>query len=89
MNAEENFQFDHDVRLPLYSSLRGASNTEPFDIEWPRDPRSGKPKPPTCKVSPTRLWLFMTARGYYRMIDPESTDLVGQYIRVSSSLYQF
>ena len=45
MNAEENFQFDHDVRLPLYSRLRGARNTEPFEIEYPRDPRSGKPKP--------------------------------------------
>lgn len=89
MNAEENFQFDHDVRLPLYSSLRGASNTEPFDIEWPRDPRSGKPKPPTCKVSPTRLWLFMTARGYYRMIDPESTDLVGQYIHLNKCFVEY
>ena len=89
MNAEENFQFDHDVRLPLYSSLHGASNTEPFDIEWPRDPRSGKPKPPTCKVSPTRLWLFMTARGYYRMINPESTDLVGQYIHLNKCFVEY
>lgn len=89
MNAEENFQFDHDVRLPLYSSLRGASNTEPFDIEWPRDPRSGKKKPPTCKVSPTRLWVFMTAHGYYRMIDPESTDLVGQYIHLDKCFVEY
>lgn len=89
MNAEENFQFDHDVRLPLYSSLRGANNTEPFDIEWPRDPRSGKQKAPTCKVSPTRLWLFMTARGYYRMIDPESTDLVGQFIHLSKCFVEY
>lgn len=89
MNAEENFQFDHDVRLPLYSSLRGASNTEPFDIEWPRDPRSGKNKPPTCKVSPTRLWVFMTAHGYYRMIDPESTDLVGQYIHLDKCFVEY
>lgn len=89
MNAEENFQFDHDVRLPLYSSLRGASNTEPFDIEWPRDPRSGKPKLPTCKVSPTRLWVFMTAHGYYRMIDPESTDLVGQYIHLDKCFVEY
>lgn len=89
MNAEENFQFDHDVRLPLYSSLRGASNTEPFDIEWPRDPRSGKQKPPTCKVSPTRLWVFMTAHGYYRMIDPESTDLVGQYIHLDKCFVEY
>lgn len=89
MNAEENFLFDHDVRLPLYSSLRGASNTEPFDIEWPRDPRSGKKKPPTCKVSPTRLWVFMTAHGYYRMIDPESTDLVGQYIHLDKCFVEY
>lgn len=89
MNAEENFQFDHDVRLPLYSSLRGANNTEPFDIEWPRDPRSGKQKAPTCKVSPTRLWLFMTARGYYRMIDPESTDLVGQFIHLDKCFVEY
>ena len=89
MNAEENFQFDHDVRLPLYSSLRGASKTEPFDIEWPRDPRSGKQKPPTCKVSPTRLWVFMTAHGYYRMIDPESTDLVGQYIHLDKCFVEY
>lgn len=89
MNAEENFQFDHDVRLPLYSSLRGASNTEPFNIEWPRDPRSGKKKPPTCKVSPTRLWVFMTAHGYYRMIDPESTDLVGQYIHLDKCFVEY
>lgn len=89
MNAEENFQFDHDVRLPLYSSLRGANNTEPFDIEWPRDPRSGKQKAPTCKVSPTRLWLFMTARGYYRMIEPESTDLVGQFIHLDKCFVEY
>ena len=89
MNAEENFQFDHDVRLPLYSRLRGARNTEPFEIEYPRDPRSGKPKPPTCKVSPTRLWLFMTAHGYYRMIDPESTDLVGQYIHLNKCFVEY
>ena len=89
MNAEENFQFDHDVRLPLYSRLRGARNTEPFEIEYPRDPRSGKLKPPTCKVSPTRLWLFMTAHGYYRMIDPESTDLVGQYIHLDKCFVEY
>ncbi len=89
MNAEENFQFDHDLRLPLYSRLRGARNTEPFEIEYPRDPRSGKPKPPTCKVSPTRLWLFMTAHGYYRMIDPESTDLVGQYIHLNKCFVEY
>ena len=89
MNAEENFQFDHDVRLPLYSRLRGARNTEPFEIEYPRDPRSGKPKPPTCKVSPTRLWLFMTCHGYYRMIDPESTDLVGQYIHLNKCFVEY
>lgn len=89
MNAEENFQFDHDLRLPLYSRLRGARNTEPFEIEYPRDPRSGKPKPPTCKVSPTRLWLFMTAHGYYRMINPESTDLVGQYIHLNKCFVEY
>lgn len=89
MNTEENFQFDHDLRLPLYSRLRGARNTEPFEIEYPRDPRSGKPKPPTCKVSPTRLWLFMTAHGYYRMIDPESTDLVGQYIHLNKCFVEY
>lgn len=89
MNAEENFQFDHDLRLPLYSRLRGARNTEPFEIEYPRDPRSGKPKPPTCKVSPTRLWLFMTCHGYYRMIDPESTDLVGQYIHLDKCFVEY
>lgn len=89
MNAEENFQFDHDLRLPLYSRLRGARNTEPFEIEYPRDSRSGKPKPPTCKVSPTRLWLFMTAHGYYRMIDPESTDLVGQYIHLNKCFVEY
>ena len=89
MNAEENFQFDHDLRLPLYSRLRGARNTEPFEIEYPRDPRSGKLKPPTCKVSPTRLWLFMTAHGYYRMVDPESTDLVGQYIHLNKCFVEY
>ena len=89
MNAEENFQFDHDLRLPLYSRLRGARNTEPFEIEYPRDPRSGKLKPPTCKVSPTRLWLFMTCHGYYRMIDPESTDLVGQYIHLNKCFVEY
>lgn len=89
MNAEENFQFDHDLRLPLYSRLRGSRNTEPFEIEYPRDPRSGKPKPPTCKVSPTRLWLFMTCHGYYRMIDPESTDLVGQYIHLNKCFVEY
>lgn len=89
MNAEENFQFDHDVRLPLYSRLRGARNTEPFEIDYPRDPRSGKPKPPTCKVSPTRLWLFMTCHGYYRMVDPESTDLVGQYIHLDRCFVEY
>ena len=89
MNAEDNFQFDHDLRLPLYSRLRGARNTEPFEIEYPRDPRSGKLKPPTCKVSPTRLWLFMTCHGYYRMIDPESTDLVGQYIHLNKCFVEY
>lgn len=89
MNAEENFQFDHDVRLPLYSRLRGARNTEPFAIEYPRDPRSGKLKPPTCKVSPTRLWLFMTCHGYYRMVDPESTDLVGQFIHLDRCFVEY
>lgn len=89
MNAEDIFQFDHDLRLPLYSRLRGARNTEPFEIEYPRDPRSGKLKPPTCKVSPTRLWLFMTCHGYYRMIDPESTDLVGQYIHLNKCFVEY
>ncbi len=89
MNAEENFQFDHDVRLPLYSRLRGARNTDPFEIEYPRDPRSGKLKPPTCKVSPTRLWLFMTCHGYYRMVDPESTDLVGQFIHLDRCFVEY
>lgn len=82
MDDADNFRFDHDLRIPLYSRLRGANNTDPFDIETPRDPRSGRPRATTCKVSPTKLWLFMTSRGFYRMVDPESTDLVGQYIHL-------
>lgn len=89
MTDEDNFKFDHDIRIPLYSRLRGAKCTDPFEIDYPRDPRSGKPKPPTCKVSPTKLWLFMTAHGYYRMIDTESTDLVGQYIRLDRCFVEY
>ncbi len=89
MTDEDNFKFDHDLRIPLYSRLRGAKNTDPFEIEYPRDPRSGKPKPPTCKVSPSKVWLFMSAHGYYRMIDPESTDLVGQYIHLDRCFVEY
>lgn len=89
MTDEDNFQFDHDIRIPLYSRLRSAKNTDPFEIEYPRDPRSGKPKPPTCKVSPTKVWLFMSAHGYYRMVDPESTDLVGQYIHLDRCFVEY
>lgn len=89
MDDADNFKFDHDIRLPLYSRLRGSNNTDPFEIEYPRDPRSGKPKPPTCKVSPTKVWLFMTCHGYYRMIDPESTDLVGQYIHLDRCFVEY
>lgn len=89
MTDEDNFKFDHDIRLPLYSKLRGANNTDPFEIDYPRDPRSGKPKPPTCKVSPTKVWLFMTCHGYYRMIDPDSTDLVGQYIHLDRCFVEY
>ena len=89
MTDADNFRFDHDIRLPLYSKLRGANNTDPFEIEYPRDPRSGKPKPPTCKVSPTKVWLFMTSLGYYRMIDPESTDLVGQFIHLDRCFVEY
>ena len=89
MTDEDNFKFDHDLRIPLYSRLKGAKNTDPFEIEYPRDPRSGKPKPPTCKVSPTKVWLFMTSHGYYRMIDPESTDLVGQYIHLDRCFVEY
>lgn len=89
MTDEDNFKFDHDIRIPLYSRLRGAKNTDPFEIEYPRDPRSGRLKPPTCKVSPTKVWLFMTSHGYYRMIDPESTDLVGQYIHLDRCFVEY
>ena len=89
MTDEDNFKFDHDIRIPLYSRLRGAKNTDPFEIEYPRDPRSGKPKPPTCKVSPSKVWLFMSAHGYYRMVDPESTDLVGQYIHLDRCFVEY
>ena len=89
MTDEDNFRFDHDIRIPLYSRLRSAKNTDPFEIEYPRDPRSGKPKPPTCKVSPSKVWLFMSAHGYYRMVDPESTDLVGQYIHLDRCFVEY
>lgn len=89
MKDEDNFKFDHDIRIPLYSRLRGAKNTDPFEIEYPRDPRSGRLKPPTCKVSPTKVWIFMSAHGYYRMIDPESTDLVGQYIHLDRCFVEY
>lgn len=89
MTDEDNFKFDHDIRLPLYSRLRGANNTDPFEIEYNRDPRSGRLKPPTCKVSPTKVWLFMTCHGYYRMIDPEGTDLVGQYIHLDRCFVEY
>ena len=89
MTADDNFRFDHDIRIPLYSRLRGAKNTDPFEIEYPRDPRSGRQKAPTCKVSPTKIWLFMTAHGYYRMIDPESTDLVGQYVHLDRCFVEY
>lgn len=82
MDEEDNFRFDHDIRLPLYSHINGSVSTNPFDIDYPRDPRSGRPKPPTCKVSPTKVWLYMATHGYYRMVDPDSTDTIGQYIRL-------
>lgn len=89
MTEEDDFRFDHDIRLPLFSRLRGAKNTDPFDIEYPHDPRNGRPKPPTCKVSPTKVWLFMTAHGYFRMIDTESTDLIGQYIHLDRCFVEY
>lgn len=89
MTVDDNFRFDHDIRIPLYSRLRGAKDADPFEIEYPRDSRSGKPKAPTCKVSPTKVWLFMTAHGYYRMIDPESTDLVGQFIHLDRCFVEY
>lgn len=89
MTDEDNFKFDHDIRIPLYSRLRGAKNTDPFEIDYPHDPRSGRLKPPTCKVSPTKVWLFMTSHGYYRMIDPESTDLMGQYIHLDRCFVEY
>lgn len=89
MTDEDNFRFDHDIRLPLFSKLRGAKNTDPFEIEYPRDPRSGKQKPCTCKISPTKVWLFMTSHGYYRKIDPESNDLVGQFIHLDRCFVEY
>ena len=89
MSDEDNFRFDHDIRLPLFSKLRGAKNTDPFEIEYPRDPRSGKPKPCTCKISPTKVWLFMTSHGYYRKIEPESNDLVGQFIHLDRCFVEY
>ncbi len=89
MTDADNFKFDHDIKIPLYSKLRDAKNTDPFEIDYSRDPRSGKPKPPTCKVSPTKVWLFMTCHGYYRMIDPDSTDLVGQYIHLDRCFVEY
>ena len=89
MTDEDNFRFDHDIRLPLFSKLRGAKNTDPFEIEYPRDPRSGKLKPCTCKISPTKVWLFMTSHGYYRKIDPESNDLVGQFIHLDRCFVEY
>ena len=89
MTDEDNFKFDHDIRLPLYSRLRGAKNTDPFEIEYPRDPRSGRLQAARCKVSPSKIWLFMTSHGYYRMIDPESTDLMGQYIHLDRCFVEY
>ena len=80
MTETDNFMYDHDIRMPLYSVLRTATDVDPFALEYPRDPRSGKPKPPVCKVSPTKVWLYMTCNGYYRMVDPDSTDKMGKFI---------
>ena len=89
MTDEDNFKFDHDIRIPLYSRLRSAQNTDPFEIEYPRDPRSGKPKPATCKVSPTKVWLYMSCLGYYRMLEPYGTDLMGQYIHLDRCFVEY
>lgn len=89
MTDEDNFRFDHDIRLPLFSKLRGAKNTDPFEIEYPRDPRSGRLKSCTCKVSPTKVWLFMTSHGYYRKIDPEGNDLIGQFVHLDRCFVEY
>ncbi len=89
MTDKENFRFDHDIRIPLYSRLRSAQNTNPFEIEYPRDPRSGKPKTPTCKVSPTKVWLYMSCLGYYRLLEPYGTDLMGQYFHLDRCFVEY
>ena len=89
MDEKDDYFFEHDITMPFYSSVKDAICTDPFDIEYPRDPRSGRPKPPTCKISPSKVWLFMTSHGYYRMIDPQSTDKVGQYIHLDRCFVEY
>ena len=46
----------------------------------------GKPKPCTCKISPTKVWLFMTSHGYYRKIEIILMEEVPGVIKVDASM---
>lgn len=79
MTDNEAFKCDRDLKRKFYDVIKSAMRTCPLIRTEKRD-RNGNVKEITYAVNPATVWHFMMCEGYFRAIDMETEDRIGQFV---------
>ena len=82
MTEEESMGFESDKALLFLSFFTRALPIEPLVKKVIIDKKTGVEKDYEYRVDSACLWQFMATEGYCREVNPNSTNIIGRYIKI-------
>lgn len=82
MSKEESYLYDNDINRRFAASVTAALSSCPMERKEKRSTK-GVLKEVYYVVDPASVWEFMAAEGYFRDVDPDSTDKIGRFVHIS------
>ena len=82
MSKEESYLYDNDINRRFAASVTAALSSCPMERKEKRSTK-GVLKEVYYVIDPASVWEFMAAEGYFRDVDPDSTDKIGRFVHIS------
>ena len=82
LTEEEQMAYDGDLALLFLSFFTKALPIEPLVYKPTIDKKTGAVKDYEYRVDSACLWPFMATEGYCREVNPNSSNIIGRYIKI-------
>lgn len=75
----ESYKYDDDLGTRFYDVVKNAIDTNPIERQEKRN-KNNVLKEVYYTVNSAKLWKFMATEGFFRAVDPLSSNTIGEYI---------